>query len=86
MQAQAGQPLRWNNGAEIAQALEKEYAGTDRLSLSLPDLETMIRNLSSFMDNEPANDKVLQFILWTWMRLSHGDDGDNPLTFTGQGD
>lgn len=86
MQAQAGQLLRWNNSAEIAQALEKEYAGTDRLSLSLPDLEIMIRNLPCFMDNSPANDKVLQSILWTWMRLSHGDDGDNPSTFTGQGD
>lgn len=85
MQEQAGQPLRWNNGVEIAQALEKEYAGTDRLSLSLPDLEIMIRNLPYFMDNDPANDKVLQSILWTWMRLSHGDDGDYPTAVVRQG-
>ena len=66
--------LSWSNQADIAAALCGAYPDVDRLSLNHDQLLQLIHSLPDFDDTPtPPLPASLDHILWTWMRLAHGD-------------
>ncbi len=66
--------LSWNDRENIARELQQTYPETDRLSLRLEDLKTMVTGLPHFAGPpEPPKPAHLESILWTWMRFA--DEG-----------
>lgn len=64
-------PLLWSDQNRIAQALLDAYPETDRLSLTSSKLLSLIRALPHFAGGtEVPSQRVLDHILWTWMRLA----------------
>lgn len=68
-------PLSWSDRERIARALIETYPTTERLELSLDDLQQMVVTLPDFTGPEnPPSRQHLDSILWTWMRLA--DSGE----------
>ncbi|MDF3024032.1 MAG: Iron-sulfur cluster assembly [Alphaproteobacteria bacterium] len=64
-------PLSWSDRERIARALIETYPTTERLKLSLDDLQQMVVTLPDFTGPEnPPKRAHLESILWTWMRLA----------------
>ena len=63
--------LRWSDQDRIAQALQEAYPETDRLALTMDELEGLILSLAQFDDVPKAPGKRhLEKILWGWMRAA----------------
>ena len=64
-------PLSWSDRERIARALIETYPTTERLKLSLDELQQMVVTLPDFTGPENPPKRVhLESILWTWMRLA----------------
>ena len=55
-------------------ALLEQFPEADRASLSLAEIEKMVRLLPSFADVSCPAPRVLQAILWQWMKMADRDD------------
>ena len=62
--------LLWHQTADIAAALSVAYPDCDRLRLSKDDIINYVRQLHNFADPAVPDQRQLDHILWTWMRLS----------------
>ena len=66
--------LTWSNQADIAAALHDAHPEMDRLSLPHNELLRLILALPGFEDTSvPPLPACLDHILWTWMRMAHGE-------------
>jgi len=65
--------LTWSDSAAVAAALARAHPCTERLSLTPEDLRRRVLALPGFFGSEdPPSPKILDHILWTWMRLADG--------------
>ena len=66
--------LSWSDQERIAEALYVAFPDVDRLSLTHEQLRVMVTSLPDFDGGpQPPGPQWLDKILWTWMRLAHGD-------------
>ncbi len=67
--------MGWDDYRQVAEALARQYPGTDRLNLETEDAVTMITGLPGFRGpSVPPDEEAVEDIITAWLQL----DGESP--------